>query len=164
MALAEQKIASKRYAARGRVVLCVSTIIFAVSVLFPKRIVDLYLYEESSETIQYAVRAVRVYGISFLLMGINILMGCYYAAVEKVVWSYVISFGRSFVLISFLLLLSKRGVWRRGDLVGGICQRTYCFCCGHIRLLQAAEERISAFSTAGRLRLLNETHPENWDN
>ena len=100
----------------GRVVLCVSTIIFAVSVLFPKRIVDLYLYEESSETIQYAVRAVRVYGISFLLMGINILMGCYYAAVEKVVWSYVISFGRSFVLISFLLLIlsavfGAEGIW-----------------------------------------------------
>lgn len=97
-------------------VMVVSLLLAGATVLLPQNIVMLYLHGEPDATIQYATKALQIYGFSYFFAGINILFGNYFAAIEKVGYSYVISIGRGILLISVLLLamsamFGAEGIW-----------------------------------------------------
>lgn len=103
-----------RYAAG--IVLVVSGVLVGATTMFPKQITNLYLHGEAEMTIAYAVKALQIYGISYLFAGINILLGNYFAAIERIGYSCIISIGRGVVLISALVfamssLFGAGGIW-----------------------------------------------------
>ncbi|MGI6029283.1 MAG: MATE family efflux transporter [Candidatus Heteroscillospira sp.] len=88
-----------------------AAVLFALSELFAPAIVGLFLERESG-LFDYTVQALRLFGVSFLPVGFNVVMSGYFTAVEKPGCAFPISVGRSLVL----LLAS---LWFTAAILGG---------------------------------------------
>lgn len=71
---------------------------------FAPQIVSVYLSHASDELVTYSVRAFRHYGISYLLVGFNVVIGGFLTALERPIPAISISVGRGLVLQSAVLL------------------------------------------------------------
>ena len=71
---------------------------------FAPQIVSAYLSHASDELVAYSVRAFRHYGISYLLVGFNVVIGGFLTALERPIPAISISVGRGLVLQSAVLL------------------------------------------------------------
>ena len=67
-------------------------------------VVSAYLSHASDELVAYSVRAFRHYGISYLLVGFNVVIGGFLTALERPIPAISISVGRGLVLQSAVLL------------------------------------------------------------
>jgi putative MATE family efflux protein len=88
---------------------------FTIGVLFPRPIVSLF-NTDSAELMRITVRGINIYFIGFIIMGLNIVFGAFYQAIEYSMFSMVISISRGvgFILLGLLILpraLSVDGVW-----------------------------------------------------
>jgi len=102
-----------------------SLVMFAVAEVFAGGIVGLFL-ERSSSLFEYTVMALRRFGVSFLLMGCNVLMAGYFTAIERPRFSFPISVGRSLVLLLLSLgitafLIGGDALWFATGLSEGMC-------------------------------------------
>lgn len=79
-------------------------LIFMLLYFFAPQIVRAYLSRASEDLILYSVRAFRHYGISYLLVGFNIVIGGFLTATEHPLPAISISIGRGLVLQSAILL------------------------------------------------------------
>ncbi len=80
-------------------------ILFTAAVLtFPGEILSAYM-DATKEILEIGPAVLRVYGISFLLMGINIVAGYFLQAMLESTKSMVISLLRGFIICSIFLLL-----------------------------------------------------------
>lgn len=76
--------------------------------------------------LEYTVRAMRIYSVSFLLIGYNVIAAGYFAAVEKPAFAMTISFGRGLVLIAASLFVlpmiaGDTGVWMAAGVSEAVC-------------------------------------------
>jgi putative MATE family efflux protein len=90
-------------------------VFFAIGILFPRPIVSLF-NTDSVELMKITVRGINIYFIGFIIMGLNIVFGAFYQAIEYSMFSMIISVGRGigFILIGLLILprlISVDGVW-----------------------------------------------------
>ncbi len=90
-------------------------VFFMIGMLFPEYIVLLF-NRDSAELISITVTGIKLYFIGFLFMGINIILGAYFQAIEFSTLSTVISMSRGigFTLLGLIILpniLSLNGVW-----------------------------------------------------
>jgi putative MATE family efflux protein len=90
-------------------------VFFATGLLFPKPIVSLF-NTDSAELMRITVRGINIYFIGFIIMGLNIVFGAFYQAIEYSMFSMGISISRGigFILLGLLILpkvLSVDGVW-----------------------------------------------------
>lgn len=88
---------------------------YAIGLLFPEFLVSLFT-KENSDLMAMTVRGIRIYFVSFILMGVNIVMTTYIQSKEHARVSMIISLTRGFGLILvFLIVLPKYfaidGVW-----------------------------------------------------
>lgn len=89
----------------GLTTVCIiAPLLFLCVCFFAPQIVSLYLSHASNELVTYSVRAFRHYGISYLLVGFNVVIGGFLTALERPVPAISISIGRGLVLQSAVLL------------------------------------------------------------
>ena len=110
--------------------LIASTVIAIVSFvgtfIGAKGIVSLFVSKELTELRIYSVKVFRIFIISFLIAGYNVIVGGYFTAVEEPVSAMIISIGRGIVtLLLSLLLLTKlfggAGIWWAPTLSEAVC-------------------------------------------
>lgn len=90
-------------------------IFFVLGAVFPREIIACFT-SQKGEIINVTVKGLRIYFISFILMGVNIVCIAYLQAVQKNKVSFILSTFRGLILtIILVLLLSKIfgivGVW-----------------------------------------------------
>ena len=83
--------------------------------LFPEQVVFVFT-KEGAALLDLAVPGLRLYGLAFLFMGVNIVATTYFQAVEQPLYSMIISLSRGVVLILVSLtvlprFLHVKGVW-----------------------------------------------------
>lgn len=89
----------------GLTTVCIiAPLLFLCVYFFAPQIVSAYLSHASDELVAYSVRAFRHYGISYLLVGFNVVIGGFLTALERPILAISISVGRGLVLQSAVLL------------------------------------------------------------
>lgn len=81
-----------------------------------ERIVGLFLSSADSALIPYSVHVFRIFALSFLLAGYNVVIGAYFTAIEKPVAATIISLARGMVMLALSLLgmtalFGGAGIW-----------------------------------------------------
>lgn len=104
----------------------VSLISLAVSFGCTKNIVGLFVSENLTELTEYSVRVFRIFSLSFLLAGYNVVVGGYLTSVEEPPAAILISLERGFIfLVGSLFLLTAvfggTGIWWAPLLSEGLC-------------------------------------------
>ena len=94
----------------------ISLTIFILCLIFAPQIVSLFINHGSAKLIKDSILAFRVYSISFLLLGFNILCSGFCVSIEKPLFATIISLSRGFVfiivsLIVSILLFGGNGIW-----------------------------------------------------
>lgn len=107
-------------------ILAASIFAFAISMLFGKYIVAAFISPSESGLYSYSVYAFRIFSISFLILGINVLISSFYVAIENAKYSMMISLSRGFFLIAFsavimTLLFNDLGTWLSPIVSESIC-------------------------------------------
>lgn len=101
----------------GIMAVVVASIIFTtVCMLCAKGIVGLFISGEMVELTNYSVDVLRIFAISFLLVGYNVVIGGYFIAVEEAFSATAISMARSIIMLAGSLLLlttlfQGAGIW-----------------------------------------------------
>lgn len=90
-------------------------IFYTIGLIFPRFLVSIFI-NPSQELLDITVRGIRLYFISFLLMGLNIVLTSYIQSKEYSRISLTISLGRGFILVMIVLLILPKligidGVW-----------------------------------------------------
>lgn len=103
-----------------------SLLIYAGCFLFAEQISSIYIRSYETELLNYTVNAIRLYAPAFLLLGFNIVFAGFYAAIEKPLYSMIISIGRGFVVITLSLyfmtqLLGEKGIWLTSFVSEALC-------------------------------------------
>lgn len=89
----------------GLTTVCIiAPLLFLCVYFFAPQIVSVYLSHASDKLVAYSVRAFRHYGISYLLVGFNVVIGGFLTALERPTPAISISVGRGLVLQSAVLL------------------------------------------------------------
>ncbi len=107
-------------------VLILSVVMVAAIQLVPQTIVTVFLEEENAGLFDYTVWALRLYSLSFLVMGYNILISGFFTAINEPKYSFIISVCRSFVFLFLALLimsnlLEDTGIWLASLLSESVC-------------------------------------------
>lgn len=95
--------------------LCVGLIMY-ISVFKTKYIVGAFLGKENIELVNYSIKAFRLFSLSFIVVGFNILISGYFVAVEEAFKAIAISLSRGlFVLVASLFIMvaiiGENGIW-----------------------------------------------------
>lgn len=98
---------------------------FLICQLFAGPIVGLFL-ERGDPLFGYTAHALRLYSLSFLVLGFNVVVSGFFTAMEHPFPALTISFGRSLVLISGALvalsaLFGDTGIWLSPLVSEGLC-------------------------------------------
>ncbi len=91
------------------------SVLYLVGILFPKLIVSIFT-TEGGELLYITINAIKYYFIAFLIMGVNIVIGAYYQAIEEKLVSNMISLSRGiiFLIIGIFTLpwiFGVNGIW-----------------------------------------------------
>lgn len=94
----------------------ISVLLFLASVGGAKWIVSLFVSPNLTALRSYSAEVLRIFSLSFLLAGFNVVIGGYFTAVEEPVSAILISMGRGFVTLLFSLFLltavcGGAGIW-----------------------------------------------------
>ncbi|HSQ87898.1 MATE family efflux transporter [Romboutsia sp.] len=93
-----------------------SVISFLIVVIFTNQIVSMFISNVDKAIFDYTVTILRVFSLSFLIMGYNVITSGFCVAVDKPVLAGVVSLGRGIVVITFsliamILLFGGKGIW-----------------------------------------------------
>lgn len=102
-----------------------SGVAFALGELGARLIVGAFLSGDSP-MFAYSVSALRLYALSFLILGFNVIFAAFFTAVERPLFAFSISFGRSLVflvlsLLTLSTLFGDTGVW-----LSTLCSELLC--------------------------------------
>lgn len=103
-----------RYGITAAVVISIAAL--AVCSMSAEGIVSLFVSKELAELRTYSVHAFRIFSISYLVVGYNVVIGGYFTAVERPMEAIAISFARGFVFMMLSLavmaqLFGGEGIW-----------------------------------------------------
>ncbi len=104
----------------------VSLTIYAIITIFAKQIVGVYINQNQIEIFNYAVNSLRIYAPAYLLMGFNYVFIGFYTAIEKPLYSMIISVGRGMLIITASLytmttIFGSNGIWMTSFVTEIIC-------------------------------------------
>lgn len=99
---------------------------FSLAEFAPQLPVLLFLGNKDAALISYSITAMRLYGISFALVGFNVVAAGFFTAVERPSFALCISIFRSFILLSACLivmaaLFGEYGIWLSTCISEGLC-------------------------------------------
>ena len=106
--------------------LCVSCFVFGAVQLGAEAIVSLFIRAESAQVFAYTSHAMRIFSLSFPLVGINVVLAGFFAAMELPRCSFSISLSRGLVLLAASLsvlaaLWGDSGIWAATGVSEGLC-------------------------------------------
>ncbi|AWZ48879.1 MATE family efflux transporter [Clostridiaceae bacterium 14S0207] len=110
-----------------RVIGYCSIIVFVISMFFTRPIVRVFIDGNvQGDIFNYSVKAFRIFSISFLILGYNILISGFFASVAKPIHATIISLGRGLIIIIASLfvmvaLFGGNGIWMATSVSEGIC-------------------------------------------
>ncbi|MEG2203086.1 MAG: MATE family efflux transporter, partial [Christensenellaceae bacterium] len=98
------------------VALLCGLLFYFIGQFFPQNIAMLFNSSANPQLTQYTVEGIRVYFTAFILMGINIVITSFFAAISKPKPSFIISLSRGLAaVLPFVLILPAFyglfGVW-----------------------------------------------------
>lgn len=98
----------------------------ALSELAPQLPVWIFLGNKDQALTAEAVRAMRLYGTAFSIVGFNVVSAGFFTAVDRPVYSFTISLARSFVLlvaclVSMTALFGEAGIWLSPFVCEALC-------------------------------------------
>ncbi len=104
----------KKYGIAAAAVL--SVVYTAVCMVFAGQIVSLFVSPDMPALMDYSVNVLRIFSLSFLLAGYNVVIGGYFIAVEESFAATGISLSRSIVALTLCLLIltavfGGAGIW-----------------------------------------------------
>lgn len=104
----------KKYGIAAAAVL--SAVYTAVCLIFAKGIVSLFVSEDMYALMDDSIRVLRIFSLSFLLAGYNVVIGGYFIAVEQSFAATGISLSRSIISVTACLLIltalfGGAGIW-----------------------------------------------------
>ncbi|WP_297517310.1 MATE family efflux transporter [uncultured Clostridium sp.] len=100
---------------------------FSISMLFTSDIVSLFLDKSASIYLNnLSITALRIYSICFLLLGFNIVISGFFAAIEKPFYATLISLSRGLVIVVavlflFTTLFGSTGIWITTTISESLC-------------------------------------------
>lgn len=108
------------------------SLFYLFGIIFPRQIVSIFT-NDIGEIVTITINGIRYYFLSFIIAGINIVMGSYYQSIEYRVASNIISLGRGIVFLIIGLIVLPRvfginGVWLSAvfaELVTLVCTFIY---------------------------------------
>lgn len=104
----------------------VSIGIFVICIVFAPSIIDVFISSTDSTLINNSILIFRVYSLSFLLVGFNILSSGFCASIESPLLATIISISRGLVIIIITLIVTiilygGKGIWIATILSESIC-------------------------------------------
>lgn len=91
-----------------KTVLITSLLVFLSSILFANNITSLFINPQETYLFNSTVFVFKLYSISFLFVGFNLIISGFFVSIEQPLYSSIISIGRSLVLVIIsLILLTK---------------------------------------------------------
>ncbi len=101
-------------------------VIFAGVQLGAELIVSIFIRPESAQVFAYTAHALRIFSFSFLLVGANVVLSGFFAAMELPRSSFSISLSRGLVLLVLSLsvlaaLLGDSGIWAATGVSEALC-------------------------------------------
>ena len=99
---------------------------FVISRLIASPLVSLFISPELSELRRESVRVFYTFSYSFLLCGVNIIIGGFFTAIEYPKSAMAISLGRGFLFVALSLKLltsffGGNGIWWASAVAEGLC-------------------------------------------
>ena len=94
-----------------------SILIFAIVNIFTPQIVQIFMDKATNEELYiYSIKAIRMFSLSFIIVGYNILISGFFAAIAKPKYATIISLSRGLVIITLSLfimtsLFGETGIW-----------------------------------------------------
>jgi putative MATE family efflux protein len=103
-----------------------SLVTYVSCMIFSEQINGIFINRGNIEMFQYSVNAFRMYVSAYLIVGFNVVLVGFYAAIEKPLYSMIISTGRGLVIIAgslFIMteLLGANGIWLSSAVAEAIC-------------------------------------------
>lgn len=100
--------------------------IYVICMLFAEQINGIFISKNEIELFNYSVKAFRMYVPAYLIVGLNIVVIGFYSAIEKPMYSMILSLGRGLVVIVASLLLmtttfGENGIWISSFVSEAIC-------------------------------------------
>ncbi|WP_125153479.1 MATE family efflux transporter [Clostridium rectalis] len=95
----------------------ISVLIFTIVNVFAPNIVQVFMDKAANaELFKYSIKALRIFSLSFIIVGYNILISGYFAAIAKPKYATIISIGRGFFIITLTLfimtsVIGETGIW-----------------------------------------------------
>lgn len=118
-----------RYSLATSLAFCAGTVL--ICAVLARKIASFYIGPGMPELLDYSVAVIRIFILSFPLLGLNIALSGYFSAVEYAVPAMLLSIGRGFALLLLSLalltsLMEGAGVWWAPLLSEGLCFGAAC--------------------------------------
>lgn len=109
-----------------KTVAIISIGVYVMCMIFAEQINEIFISKEDSVLFLYSIKAFRTYILSYLVLGFNIVFVGFYAAIEKPLYSMIISTGRGLVVIVASLyfmssVFGENGIWMASFISETIC-------------------------------------------
>ena len=88
-----------------KTVLITSVLVFASSMIFAGNITGLFINPQETQLFTSTVFVFKLYSISFLFVGFNLIISGFFVSIEQPLSSAIISLGRSLVLVTISLFV-----------------------------------------------------------
>lgn len=106
--------------------------VYVFSMLFAKQINAIFISEDEIELFNYSVKAFRMYVHVYLVVGFNIVIVGFYSAIEKPLYSMIISMGRGLVVIVPILMMMSNLFGENGIWLSSLVSEIICLIIGGI--------------------------------
>lgn len=113
----DEKTIKNLFSMAVKTIAAISIFIFIITNVFTSSLVAIFMSEVANEELfQYSIDAIKLFSFSFILVGYNILISGYFAAIAKPKYATIISIARGLVVITISLfimtaLFSDKGIW-----------------------------------------------------
>ncbi|WMJ80719.1 MATE family efflux transporter [Clostridium sp. MB40-C1] len=113
----DEKAVNTLFNMSTKAIAIISVIIFAIINMFTPNIVKIFMDKASNEELfNYSIKAIRIFSISFIVVGYNILISGFFASIAKPKYATIISLARGLVIITLTLFIMTNvfgeiGIW-----------------------------------------------------
>ena len=102
---------------------------FAVCRILPDFIVGLFINPSETHIFAEGVRVLKIYAISFLFMGFNVIISAFFVSVEKPVFAAIVTLGRGLFMVVAALFITiaiagGEGIWYSTIISESVCMIT----------------------------------------
>ncbi|WP_242866469.1 MATE family efflux transporter [Clostridium acetireducens] len=113
----DEKAVNSLFNMAAKTITITSVLIFIIVNVFSSDIIGVFMHKVTDrELISYSIKAIRIFSLSFIIVGYNILISGFFAAIAKPKHATIISISRGFIIITLTLFIMTNifgeiGIW-----------------------------------------------------